>query len=287
MFKIGEFSKLGQVSARMLRHYDQLGLLKPGQTDKFTGYRYYTIDQLARLHRIIALKELGISLEEIARLLGKDGNLSTERLRGMLALRQAELARELKDKQTQLTEVEARLRQIEEEGQPSPYEIVIKSVPAQTVASVRAVCPTTSAMGFYCQSLYARLYQGLRQSGLTPQQPEITLYHNDEYTETDLDVETALPVSPKYLQQPPRSEIFTVRELPVSDLTAALIYEGPFDGMTSAILALLAYAGAHRHLPAGPLRELHLSGPAHDEAGVEQESPVIELQLPIQRLAHA
>ena len=61
MFRIGEFSKLGQVSTRMLRHYDQLGLLKPSDTDQFTSYRYYTIEQLARLNRIIALKGLGFS----------------------------------------------------------------------------------------------------------------------------------------------------------------------------------------------------------------------------------
>jgi DNA-binding transcriptional MerR regulator len=110
MFKIGEFSRLGQVSTRMLRHYDQLGLLKPSQTDKFTGYRYYTIDQLARLNRIIALKELGIPLEQIAQLLGRAGALSAEKLRGMLIMRQAEIARELTAKQAQLAAVEARLR---------------------------------------------------------------------------------------------------------------------------------------------------------------------------------
>src|SRR6185503_33387 len=111
MFKIGDFSRLGQVSTRMLRHYDQLGLLKPGQIDRFTGYRYYTIDQLARLNRIIALKELGFSLEQVALLLAEAGELSGEKLRGMLTLRRAEIARELQDKQSQLGEVEARLRQ--------------------------------------------------------------------------------------------------------------------------------------------------------------------------------
>ena len=70
MFKIGEFSKLGQVSTRMLRHYDKLGLLVPDQIDEWTGYRYYTIQQLPRLHRIIALKDMGLSLQQITDLLG-------------------------------------------------------------------------------------------------------------------------------------------------------------------------------------------------------------------------
>ncbi|MEJ2753733.1 MAG: helix-turn-helix domain-containing protein, partial [Chloroflexota bacterium] len=74
MFKIGEFSQLGQVSTRMLRHYDKMGLLQPSYTDEWTGYRYYTIEQLSRLHRIIALKDLGLSLAQIADLLNTEGD---------------------------------------------------------------------------------------------------------------------------------------------------------------------------------------------------------------------
>ncbi len=144
MYKIGDFSRLGQVSTRMLRHYDQLGLLRPSQVDRFTSYRYYTIDQLSRLHRIVALKDLGFSLEQVAELLGPEGKtrpLSAERLRGMLALRQAELAQELDAKRLQLAQVEARLAQIEREGQPSPYEVAIKRLeplPVGPISSGRA-----------------------------------------------------------------------------------------------------------------------------------------------------
>ena len=284
MFKIGEFSKLGQVSTRMLRHYDQLGLLKPSQTDKFTSYRYYTIEQLARLNRIVALKELGFSLEQVAQLLEKEGDLSAEKLRGMLTLRRAEIERELLDTHTQLTEVESRLRQIEQEGQPSPYEIIIKSLPAQAVASLRQIVPTVGEMSYYWQTMYTELYAALERLGITPLQPEITLYHNDEYQETDLDVEITLPIHPKWLRQPPPTDSLTFRELPAADLAAALIYEGAFCDMPPAILALLTYVGTHRHVIAGPVRELHLSGPAFDDEGNEQASPVVELQIPIRKI---
>ncbi len=99
MFKIGDFSKLGQVSSRMLRHYDQLGLLQPSQIDKWTGYRYYAIDQLPRLHRIIALKDLGLSLEQIGQLLSAGDDLPVEQLRGMLMLRHSEIKRDLQPQQ--------------------------------------------------------------------------------------------------------------------------------------------------------------------------------------------
>jgi DNA-binding transcriptional MerR regulator len=285
MFKIGEFSKLGQVSVRMLRHYDQLGLLTPNHTDQFTGYRYYTIDQLARLNRIVALKELGFSLEQVAQLLEKRGAVSPEKLRGMLTLRRAELERELRDKHTQLVEVEARLHQIEQEGQPSPYEIVVKALPAYPVASVRHIVPSLSEMEYYCRQMYAMLYAALDRLHLPPMLPELTVYHTDEYREVDLEVEAAVVVEPALARHPPASDTLAFRELPPTELAATLIYEGPFSALTPAILALLTYIGAHRHTLAGPLREVHLSGPAHDADGRVHPRPIIELQIPIQKIA--
>ena len=277
MFKIGDFSKLGQVSTRMLRHYDQMGLLRPSQTDTWTGYRYYTIDQLARLHRIIALKELGFSLEQIADLLNRGDTLPVTELRGMLKLRQAEISRELQAKQAQLMGIEARLQQLEQAGHPSPYEIVVKSLEAQTIASIRQIVPHVGEMDYYCRVLYEELYGLLRQARLAPLEPELTLYHNEEYLETNLDVEVALPVAPMTQN---RDDRLTVRELPGVELAAALIYEGPLRAMEPAILALITYVGTHNHVIAGPLRELHHSGPVHIN-GHPVPSAVVELQIPI------
>lgn len=279
MFKIGDFSRLAQVSTRMLRHYDQLGLLTPSQIDEWTGYRYYTIDQLPRLHRLIALKELGFSLEQVAHLL-KDDDLPPEQLRGMLRLRQSELEREIRESQFRLAEVEARLQQIEQAGQPSPYEIVVKPIEAQPVASVRRVVPQVADMGYYCELMYRRLYGELAALGLKPRGYEVTVYHAEEYRETDLEVETAVVVDEALLQRPPASDVARFSQLPPAELAAALIYEGPFAEITPAILELLRWIGTHRHMPAGPLRELHLSGPAH-VSGQSVETAVVELQLPI------
>jgi effector-binding domain-containing protein len=201
----------------------------------------------------------------------------------MLELRRAELAQELRAKQTQLREVEARLEQIEQEGQPSPYEMVVKPLPAQAVAGLRQTVPTLAEMGYYCQTLYQSLYRALDRLGVTPLTPEITLYHNDEYRETDLEVEVAVPIAAGEVGRAP-AEGLTFRELPSAELGAALIYEGPFQRLTPAILALLRQVGLHGHLPVGPLRELHLSGPAHTAVEDEDAPQVIELQLPIQAL---
>src|SRR5688572_29797458 len=126
MFKIGEFSRLVQVPVPTLRYYDQIGLLKPIEVDRFTGYRYYSASQLPRLHRILALKGLGFSLEQIATVV--DEGLTVEQMRGMLRLRHAQISQQLAEVQNQLIEVEVRLQQIEREEKMSTYDVMLKQV---------------------------------------------------------------------------------------------------------------------------------------------------------------
>jgi len=124
MIRIGDFSKLSRVSIKTLRYYDEMGLLKPIQVDRFTGYRYYEFDQLPQLYRILALKDLGFSLEEIGHFL--DSDLSVEQMRGMLKLRQAEIRQQMEAEAERLERVERWLREIEQEDSMSKYDVVIK-----------------------------------------------------------------------------------------------------------------------------------------------------------------
>lgn len=135
MLKIGEFARVGQVSIATLRHYDQCGLLKPNELDPKTGYRYYSLDQLARLNRILALKELGFPLEQIAHLL--EENLSLEQLRGMFTLKQAQTQQLIDAELARLTRIAARLSYIEQEGKMPAYEVLLKQVDPLLVASIR------------------------------------------------------------------------------------------------------------------------------------------------------
>ena len=278
MFKIGDFSKLGQVSVRMLRHYDQLGLLKPDHIDKFTGYRYYTAGQLAHLNRIIFFKDLGFSLQQIKDLLSN--NLPHDQLRGMLMMKQVELEREVQDSHARLAQVEARLQQIEQEGKPPPYEVTTKSAEEMVFAAVRQLVPTPQDMDYYCKQMYTTLYSSLDDLGISPLYPEVTFYHNEEYPEKDLDVEAAVVVSEQYLNQAPKHPHLKFRNAPAEKNVAALVYEGPFRNVGSAVLVLLNWIGINEWIISGPVRELHLSGPAHIKGEV-QEKAVLELQIPI------
>lgn len=138
MFRIGEFAQIAQVSSRQLRFYDQLGLLQPAHTDGQTGYRYYSVRQLPRLNCILALKELGLSLEQIGPLL-KD-EISPSELRGMLTMKRAQVERSLREDEVRLRHIESRIAQIDKYGGIDGYDVVTKSVPATPFLSLRYSC---------------------------------------------------------------------------------------------------------------------------------------------------
>jgi len=142
MFSIGEFSKLGRVTVDALRHYDALGLLKPAKVDPFTGYRYYSARQLMSLNRILALKEIGFSLEEIARIL--QDKLTSDQLRGMLKAQLIRAESEIQSAQSRRGRVLARLNYLNLEDTMPAYEVTLKPVEKHTIAAIRENVPPSS-----------------------------------------------------------------------------------------------------------------------------------------------
>ena len=139
MLNIGKFARLGQVSPRMLRHYDETGSLTPDRVDPQTGYRSYDVAQLGRLHRLLALRDLGFTLEQVRPLL--DDDVSVEELRGMLRMRQIQIEQHVLDEQARLRRVEAHLRAIEGNTTMQIQDIVIKWTDPIRIAEATAVAP--------------------------------------------------------------------------------------------------------------------------------------------------
>jgi DNA-binding transcriptional MerR regulator len=280
MLRIGDFSQLGQVSIRTLRHYDDLGLLKPASIDRFTDYRYYTIEQLPRLNRILALKDLGFSLDQVKGLLDED--LPVEQLRGMLLLKQAELERQVRAEQERLYRVAARLKQIEDEGKVSPYEVVRKAAPAQTILSNRAIVPTMEDMKEYRCALLHHLYTWLEQAPIEPVGHEMVLYHLGEYREENIDLEMVVGVDKAALRacRFPIAPRLHVRNLPAVDEVASIVHRGSIYDVSQAIVALYTWVSANGYQPDGAYREIHLFG-REDAPNVDYHHLVLELQLPI------
>ena len=140
MFRIGDFSRIARVSARLLRFYDEIGLLAPAHADPHSGYRFYTVAQLARLNRITVLKDLGFSLEQIGELL--KAPLDAEELRRMLLLRRNDVERTLAQEAQRLRHIETRIAQIETEGALSVDDVVERAEPARRLLSLRRTVPS-------------------------------------------------------------------------------------------------------------------------------------------------
>ncbi|MCJ7432534.1 MAG: MerR family transcriptional regulator, partial [Anaerolineales bacterium] len=205
MIRIGDFSKLSRVPIKTLRYYDEMGLLKPVHVDNFTGYRHYKYEQMTHLYRILALKDLGFSLEQIGQLL--DDGLSAEQMRGMLILRRSEIRQRVQEEAERLERVEARLRQIEQEEDMSRYDVVVKHVEAFKVASVRGIVPTPPEQGGLWGELEGYLATTKR---VRPIGPCLSLYHDDEAKEYDWDIEVCEPLEADVAE----SERVKVRVLP-------------------------------------------------------------------------
>ena len=271
MIRIGDFSKLCRVPVKTLRYYDEVGLLKPSGVDQFTGYRYYTYAQLPRLNRILALKDLGFSLEEIGQLLA--GDLSVEQMRGMLKLRQAEIRQRVQEETERLRRVEARLRQIEQEAVMSKYDVVIKNVAPLKVATLRGIVPTPPDQG----RLWYELEGHLARSGVQPSGPCLSLYHDEEYKERDWDIEVCEPIAGDL----PETARVKVRTLPEAGTMACVVHPGPFVTIGEAYDALVKWIGENGYHIVGPAREVYLR-PARDGDQNDPET-LTEIQFPVEK----
>ena len=268
MLKVGDFSRLSLVSIKALRYYDELGLLKPARVDDFTGYRYYTAEQLPRLNRILALKDLGLSLEQIGVLLSKE--VSSEELRGMLRLKQVEVEGRIGEARAQLARVEARLRQIEKEGGFPMYEVVLKKLPAQNVAAIRKTLPNYGQLNTLFGQLFGPIWGKVKFAG-----PTVAIYHDPEFKEEDVDVEVAIPIEGTLPDGGPVQS----RELP-GGLMACAVYQGPYEGIGEAYNAVMAWIEPNGYRVAGPVRENYLRSPGDTNDPTQY---VTEIQVPVDK----
>lgn len=272
MLKIGDFSKLAQVTVKALRLYDELGLLKPAWIDRFSGYRYYELEQLPRLNRILALKELGFSLDQVAALI--NDNVSGEQIRGMLRMKQAELQHRLQSEQQRLQQVEARLRQIEREGSDPAEAVVLKRVEPQPMASRRMQVES----GARLLPLRAEVSAWLAGQRLPPGGPWVVIYHNPVYAERRLDVELGrlLTAECAGLVGARAGGEVQLRLLEGCEHMAATVQTGA-DALLAASAQLYRWAQSGGYRVQGAMRELCLQ-----DAGEDTACPVTEVQLPLE-----
>jgi DNA-binding transcriptional MerR regulator/effector-binding domain-containing protein len=277
MFSIGEFARLGGVSVRTLRHYDEIGLLHPATVDQDTGYRGYTADQLSPLNRIVALKDLGLSLTQIRRLLA---GITLDELQGMLILRRAQLEHELAQHTNQLLGVESRLRYIAREGAMPADDIMAKIVPETGVVVLTGQAPAFGAENIVpvVNRLAGQFDQLGIQERIKETGPRMIFYEHREGE--DITVYLALPVAepPAHLPEPARYLVLPEIE------AATAVRSGPAAGIFPVVYHdLIRWIGERGyHAVAAPGREVWIHE-IDDVADVAQQ--VFEVQLPFTRTA--
>jgi DNA-binding transcriptional MerR regulator/effector-binding domain-containing protein len=273
MFKIGAFSKICQVSIKTLRNWDVIGLLKPSYTDPTTNYRYYEIDQLQVINRILAYQGMGLSLRQVAQLLEED--LPVHEIRGMLRLKQAELQQQIEEDNLALQIVEARLQLIEDEDLSPNYDVVLKKIPPLRVLSIREIMPTI----FIMIELLRETHTCTKNKGTL-----LAILHGDAYVHEMIDVELCLAVDAEYSSENKTLILPSGREmklvtLPEIDTVASIVHNGRWVTLLEKYSKIGKWVQAHGYTLIGPEREIFHSIGWENDAN----SNVLEIQFPVTR----
>ena len=275
MFRIGDFSRIARVSARLLRFYDEIGLLTPAHADGQTGYRYYTVAQLARLNRIIVLKELGFNLDQVAEIM--DASPDADELRRMLLLRRNDVEQTLATESQRLRHIETRIAQIEADGALSADDVIERAEPAHHLLSLRRQLNSFAE----ARSLIGILREQSR--ALLPRAHAcqlIVVAHAPQFENDQLDVEFGYAVEHLDLRDPPPGS-----DLQLRDLAAVAAHGGvranvglPEDAhlVTAKIGHFVA---ANGDVLDGASREVFLQPPDPQR----MYESVVEMQFPVRR----
>jgi DNA-binding transcriptional MerR regulator len=274
MFKISEFSKFSRVPVKTLRYYDEIGLFSPAQVDRFTNYRYYSAEQLPRLNRILALKEMGLSLAEITRLLNE--KVSLEEMRGMFRLKEAEVRQQVEDAQARLARVANRLKQIEQEGKMPEQDVVIKKIEPMHVLYIRQIAPTPNSVG----DLLGEGFGAMQQQGIMPVAPPMTIFYDEEFLPENMDIATVFPVDASVKRDVLLSggRSLAAQTLPEIATAACIIHQGSYDTLDQSYAVVGGWIEENGYRVAGQPREVYLTAPE------EGKPPVTEIQFPVEKV---
>ncbi len=271
MFKIGEFSKLTQVSIRMLRYYDETDLLKPAETDKFNNYRLYSAAQIPVLNKIVFLRDLGFNVSEIAAALN---NWDNEFITHQLDNKRLEIENTIKAEQDKLSKIELAKRDIRQEKIAIHYNVSIKAVPSYQVLSLRRIVSDYYAEG----QLWKEMSAFADEDDIPVSNNTFTIYHDKDYKETDVDIEICAPVTRAGKDMCD----FTYKNTePVPIMACTMVY-GHFENIAGAYLSFANWLQTHtQYKMNGQSRQIVHRGPWNEE---NPENYLTEIQIPLEKL---
>jgi DNA-binding transcriptional MerR regulator len=270
MFKIGEFSKLTQVSIRMLRYYDETGLLKPALIDKFTGYRMYSVEQLPLLHKIIFLRDTGFSVVEITEVLSHWGQ---DTITDYLRQKQKEIQAVINQEQEKLVKLDSVMKDINHAKDVVQCNVIIKSIPSYQVLCLRKTIPNYFHEGQLWKELGKFVTERAVKINATVE--NFAIYHDLDYKDSEVDVEVCIPVN----QSGENQGKFIYRETEqVETMACAMVY-GPYTNIGPTYESFAHWLSEHsQYQMTGKSRQICHRGPWNEE---DSSKYLVELQIPI------
>lgn len=268
MFKIGGFSNITQVSIRMLRYYDEAGLLKPEEVDKWTGHRMYSVTQIPRLNRILYLRDSGFTISEIALALEMNDCLLLE----TLEQKRFEIMDTIQNEQEKLRKIAIAKNEIKENNGELHYNISIKAIPAYQVLSLRRIVPTYYSEG----DLWNELSAFAKEQKIGISSHTFSVYHDTEYREQNVDIELCVPVSKLCKDIAPFC--FHIIE-PVPVMACTMVY-GDFSNIKGAYIAFAEWLQKNsKYRMSNPMRQIVHRGSWNESNPAKY---LTEIQIPLE-----
>jgi len=274
MFRIGDFSRIARVSSRLLRFYDEIGLFAPAQTDPQTGYRYYSVGQLAQLNRILVLKELGFELDQIRDILNAD--IGPAELRTMLLLRRNDVEKKLAIESQRLRHIETRIEQLETDGVLSDDDVVVRAEPPRPFLSIRRAVPSFDAARELIVQLRAHAKPILPKNAVYQL---VAVAHSSHFETDELDVEFGYAFENQIEYTLPKGTALQYRELEGAERMAVCVRVGLPEYAHLVTAKIGRYLEATGDELAGPSREVFLQLPDAER----MHEAVVEMQFPIRQ----
>lgn len=271
MFRIGEFSKLTQVSIRMLRYYDETGLLKPAKIDEFTNYRLYSSEQIPDLNKIIFLRDLGFKISEITTVLNQWNN---EFLITLLDNKSQEIKKTIETEQNKLSKIKLAKKDIRHEKITIHLNVSIKSIPSYQVLSLRRTVPD-----YYAEELlWKEMLDFANKNNISISDNTFTIYHDTDYREKDVDIEICTPV-PKIGKNINNFTYRNTESVPI--MMCSMVY-GPFKNISGAYSAFADWLEKHNQYKMdGQNRQIVHRGPWNEE---NSDKYLTEIQIPLKKI---
>lgn len=254
MFKIGEFSKITNVTVRALHHYETIDLLRPKTIDEFSGYRYYSAEQIAKVNQIKTLQTIGLPLKAVKEVLE---STNQDILKQYYDLRMVEIEEEIHALKRKQQLVKEYSKKMEEGIYMEKYNVELKEVPKRQVMSLRKTIPTFSDEGSLWEALYEELLK--QKVKMTTPPKGMSFYHDQEYVETNVDVEVQSEVIGDY------SDTAEVRFFDTEPFTlASVTFSGGYDQMPEVTQAIGLWIEANGYELAGPMVNISHVSPAQE-----------------------